>query len=108
MPVNCPLCYSGLCSECTNLYNKKCYARPLCPVPITDILTDHERITILEDRLDKQPPLGEFLNALAEENENMKGEMLYLRNRITEHLAKSAELRKKSEELHKKKKSKYA
>lgn len=97
MPIHCPLSYSGLCPECTNLYNKKCYARPLYPIPIRDILTDSEWIAILEDRLDKQPPPIEELNNLIKKNEEIKAEMLYLRNKITEHLAKSAEFRKKKE-----------
>ena len=114
MPIHCPLSYSGLCPGCTNLYNKKCYAHPLRPVPVIDILTNEERITILEDRLDKLPPPPEFMDILdrliklkrgkgiwsglsSKGDEDLKSQMLYLRNKITEHLAKSAELRKKND-----------
>ena len=102
MPINCPLSYSGLCPECTNLYNKLCYARPLRPIPIVDILTNEERITILEDRLEEQSEYApkKVIARVLKENEALKGEVLWLRNKLIEHLDKSAELRKK-------KKSKY-
>ena len=98
MPIHCPLSYSGLCPECTNLYNKQCYARPCRPVPIIDILTNEERITILEDGLEEQLPVyapKKVIARVLKENENIKGEVLWLRNKLTEHLDKSAELRKK-------------
>ena len=105
MPIHCPLSYSGLCPDCTNLYNKRCYAHPCRPVPVIDILTNEERITILEDGLEEQLPVyapKKVIARVLRENENMKAEVLWLRNKLTEHLDKSAELRKG------KGKSKYA
>ena len=88
MPLNCPIRlipFSALdaCEDCRLYNNEQCYWF-FPSKPITEILTDAERI----ERLERQPrkeiiPTGQ---RLYKELRQLKGQVIFISNRINKHI----------------------
>ena len=94
MPTNCPLHYDepDACNDCRNRIDDKCWVYTLAPVQISDILTDTERVAILEAK-DKTPlnittvPLKDY--------QALQRRVLLLEEKLNTHIGKTAKVKSK-------------
>ena len=93
MPVNCPineLTYNA-CVTCRNLHNGKCFYDSLASRLIGDILTDRERIAIIEDKLATTPSPAANNTMYSQ----LLKRVLLLEEKLNAHLDKTAKPKSK-------------
>ena len=75
MPQNCPEGYYYNCEECHNHFEGRCYGT-IPTTPITDILTDTERIARLEAVSPKPEPPARY------DIQHLQAQINYLEKRL--------------------------
>ncbi len=92
MPLNCPLILLpyNACRVCRQRHDKECWANPLVPMKLSDLLTVDERIAIIEDKMEsfnKQPDT-EWSIKQWDYVTQLKGQVVFLTNKVDELLAR--------------------
>ena len=89
MPVNCPAPFDGSCEGCPkrSIDDTCLWYHP--PIPLSEILTPHERIDMLQVELDKakrQAP-SYVLADIRKDLNQVQGMLLHFQKQFNEHLA---------------------
>ena len=100
MPTNCPIALPALtaCLGCRNKHGKECWNDPLTPQQLSAILTVEEKVAMLEDKLEpsiEKPPETEWSVTQWDYVRQLKGQVVFLTNKVNELLARKPKRKSK-------------